>query len=219
MKSIISLILLFVSINSFAQSELFENEDSIYYNSIGVGLNVEGVRLNELSAFGLGFDINAGYLINKSIFTNIQFSNVYSLFENNAGAGYSNKQAFGFQLGVKKTNKVIDPFVLTEVKFNFYDENSIKRNWQSINTQFGIRAKINAFESLKIGSSAAILIGGINLDGDTQLVAGVNLDLDVIIKNKIKAFLDFEFSGGSEVRSDTSGYLAVQASVGLKYIY
>ena len=57
------------------------------------------------------------------------------------------------------------------------------------------------------------------MDGNVQMVTGVNLDLAVIIANTLSVYLDVELSGGPEVRTEQSGYLAAQASLGFKYHY
>ncbi|MCJ8314765.1 MAG: hypothetical protein HRU38_21570 [Saccharospirillaceae bacterium] len=219
MKITMSLILMVISFHSFAQDEIFKNHDSVYYNSIGFGVNLGGTENenNNIEQIGLGVNLHASYLMSEDVFSSIGFRHIYGFFDNASG-NHPLLQSYNAQLGIKKSTQFFDPFILGEVEFNYYNQDS-SQIWVELNTQMGFKAKIKLLNALRVGVSASYLIGTINIGNELKLIQGGNFNVDVILLNKLKVFLDFEMSGSGHHYNDPNKYSGGYFSLGLKYVY
>ncbi|NRB80263.1 MAG: hypothetical protein HRU38_16615 [Saccharospirillaceae bacterium] len=211
---------------SNASAELSANtpttnkEDSIYYNYIGVGGLVGVTGDNDQTDFGLGIDLNAGYLINPYLFTNSYFRITdLSVFSDNNSEQFHS--VFDLKLGVKKNIYNLAPFAFAEIELNNLTGSYSNQSWMNINAGAGIKSKMKLVDQIKFFASGDIKVG-ISLNGqEIEYLTGLSVNAGAILFDKVSAYIDLNAAVtlGELGNSESVNEGIYQAIAGLRYVY
>ncbi|BCE00931.1 hypothetical protein [Marinicellulosiphila megalodicopiae] len=231
MKYIVLCVCLFVFQNAFSKFNQYESEDSVFYNYIGLG----DVRLSSVEIVGgiysllkennynseedsFGININAGYLINKNLFT--QFSHNHFNIDR---PDFTNLSSTSILIGVRSVSRLIDPIVNIALihSQDFYD-NQIT-NVYSANMYAGIKLKAPLFDQVKLSSDLKLKYGISQRNGDMLNARGLLIGSDLYLLNHLSIFVDVQlnilnFIDYSEVE-DSLFILSSSAIAGVKYVF